>query len=119
MTYVPLPGDGRPHVVTLIPGDGIGPEVTDVVTKVVDVLGAPIIWERCAIFFTHQSALKWIRIHQCCTTQLMKLLQCTELPACIAQSSRGELHKAVSVHLATSMTGILSRPIVQHACAAR
>lgn len=48
MTYVPLPGDGKPHVVTLIPGDGIGPEVTDAVTKVVDVLGAPIIWERCA-----------------------------------------------------------------------
>jgi isocitrate dehydrogenase (NAD+) len=47
MTYVPLPGDGRPHVVTLIPGDGIGPEVTDVVTKVVDVLGAPLVWERC------------------------------------------------------------------------
>ena len=46
MTYVPLPGDGRPHVVTLIPGDGIGPEVTDVVTKVVDVLGAPLVWER-------------------------------------------------------------------------
>ncbi len=49
MTYVPLPGDGKPHVVTLIPGDGIGPEVTDAVTKVVDVLGAPIIWERCAL----------------------------------------------------------------------
>lgn len=26
---------------------GIGPEVTDVVTKVVDILGAPIVWERC------------------------------------------------------------------------
>ncbi len=47
MTYVPLPGDGTPHVVTLIPGDGIGPEVTDSVTKVVEALGAPIIWERC------------------------------------------------------------------------
>ena len=46
MTYVPLPGDGKPHVVTLIPGDGIGPEVTDSVTQIVDALGAPIIWER-------------------------------------------------------------------------
>ncbi len=46
MTYVPLPGDGTPHVVTLIPGDGIGPEVTNSVTKVVEALGAPIIWER-------------------------------------------------------------------------
>lgn len=48
MTYVPLPGDGKPHTVTLIPGDGIGPEVTDAVTEVVEALGAPIIWERCA-----------------------------------------------------------------------
>ena len=48
MTYVPLPGDGRPHTVTLIPGDGIGPEVTEAVTEVVEALGAPIIWERCA-----------------------------------------------------------------------
>lgn len=46
MTYVPLPGDGRPHVVTLIPGDGIGPEVTEVVQEVVQAIGAPIIWER-------------------------------------------------------------------------
>ena len=48
MTYVPLPGDGRPHTVTLIPGDGVGPEVTDAVVEVVEALGAPIIWERCA-----------------------------------------------------------------------
>ena len=47
MTYVPLPGDGRPHTVTLIPGDGVGPEVTEAVTDVVEALGAPIIWERC------------------------------------------------------------------------
>lgn len=46
MTYVPLPGDGRPQVVTLLPGDGIGPELTDSVTKIVDALGAPIVWER-------------------------------------------------------------------------
>ena len=48
MTYVPLPGDGRPHTVTLIPGDGVGPEVTEAVVEVVEALGAPIIWERCA-----------------------------------------------------------------------
>ncbi len=46
MTYVPLPGDGRPHTVTLIPGDGVGPEVTEAVVEVVEALGAPIIWER-------------------------------------------------------------------------
>ena len=47
MTYVPLPGDGTPRPVTLIPGDGIGPEVTNSVTKVVEALGAPIVWDRC------------------------------------------------------------------------
>ena len=26
---------------TLIPGDGIGPEITDAVTRVLDALGAP------------------------------------------------------------------------------
>jgi isocitrate dehydrogenase (NAD+) len=32
--------------VTLIPGDGIGPEVTNAVVQVVDALKAPIIWDR-------------------------------------------------------------------------
>lgn len=31
---------------TLIPGDGIGPEVTNSVVQVVDALKAPITWER-------------------------------------------------------------------------
>ena len=30
---------------TLIPGDGIGPEIVDAVTKVLDALGAPFDWE--------------------------------------------------------------------------
>ncbi len=46
MTYVPSPGDARRQTVTLIPGDGIGPEVCGAVTKVVETMGAPIQWER-------------------------------------------------------------------------
>ena len=46
MTYVPSPGDARRQTVTLIPGDGIGPEVTAAVTRIVEALGAPIQWER-------------------------------------------------------------------------
>jgi isocitrate dehydrogenase (NAD+) len=35
-----------PHIVTLIPGDGIGPEITEAVVRVVEATGAPIRWER-------------------------------------------------------------------------
>ena len=34
------------HTVTLIPGDGIGPEVTDAAVMVVAAIGVPIEWER-------------------------------------------------------------------------
>ena len=34
------------HTITLIPGDGIGPEVTEAVIKVFAVAGVPIEWER-------------------------------------------------------------------------
>src|SRR5439155_17297233 len=34
-----------PHVVTLIPGDGIGPEVTAAVVRIFKVAGVPIEWE--------------------------------------------------------------------------
>ena len=33
---------------TLIPGDGIGPEVVEAVTTVLDALGAPFAWDRQA-----------------------------------------------------------------------
>mmetsp|Transcript_14482 Transcript_14482/g.31458 ORF Transcript_14482/g.31458 Transcript_14482/m.31458 type:complete len:389 (-) Transcript_14482:747-1913(-) len=46
VTSIPVPGDGKPHAVTLIPGDGIGPEITQSVVDVVEALGAPIVWER-------------------------------------------------------------------------
>jgi len=34
------------HIITLIPGDGIGPEVTDAVVKILDAAGVSIQWER-------------------------------------------------------------------------
>jgi isocitrate dehydrogenase (NAD+) len=33
------------HTITLIPGDGIGPEVTDAVVRILDASGASIAWE--------------------------------------------------------------------------
>ena len=46
LTYMPKPGSSVQKTVTLIPGDGIGPEVTDAVVQIVDALEAPIVWER-------------------------------------------------------------------------
>src|SRR5438445_3992659 len=34
------------HTITLIPGDGIGPEVTDAVVRILGASGVPIDWER-------------------------------------------------------------------------
>ena len=45
-TYVHKPGEGQVKTVTLLPGDGIGPELTDCVERVVDVLKAPLIFEK-------------------------------------------------------------------------
>ena len=56
LTYMPKPGSGQTKTVTLIPGDGIGPEVTDAVVQVVDALEAPIVWERCATGGTRAAA---------------------------------------------------------------
>ncbi len=35
-----------PHTITLIPGDGIGPEVTEAVLRILDASGVSITWER-------------------------------------------------------------------------
>ena len=35
-----------PHSITLIPGDGIGPEVADATVRAVDATGVSITWER-------------------------------------------------------------------------
>eukprot|EP00803_Ostreobium_quekettii_P001394 evm.model.scf_2682.2 EVM.evm.TU.scf_2682.2 scf_2682:9039-13099(+) len=47
MAYVPSPGNGAAKKVTLIPGDGVGPELCDkAVVPLIEALGAPIEWER-------------------------------------------------------------------------
>ncbi|KAI4375786.1 hypothetical protein MLD38_013612 [Melastoma candidum] len=46
VTYMPRPGDGAPRAVTLIPGDGIGPLVTDAVEQVMSAMHAPVYFER-------------------------------------------------------------------------
>src|SRR6201985_534812 len=38
----------RTHIVTLIPGDGIGPEVTDAVVRILEATGVKFQWERFA-----------------------------------------------------------------------
>ena len=35
------------HTVTLVPGDGVGPEVIRSAQRVLDAAGAPIRWEEC------------------------------------------------------------------------
>ena len=36
------------HTVTLIPGDGIGPEITDAVVRILEATGVRFQWERQA-----------------------------------------------------------------------
>lgn len=38
----------KTHTITLIPGDGIGPEVTDAVVRILDATGVKFAWERYA-----------------------------------------------------------------------
>ncbi|MCO5611427.1 hypothetical protein L7F22_065680 [Adiantum nelumboides] len=45
ITYMPRPGDGTPRAVTLLPGDGIGPLVTDAVVDVMKAMHAPVYFE--------------------------------------------------------------------------
>jgi isocitrate dehydrogenase (NAD+) len=46
VTYMPRPGDGAPRAVTLIPGDGVGPLVTNAVEQVMEAMHAPVFFER-------------------------------------------------------------------------
>ncbi|MGI8475978.1 MAG: isocitrate/isopropylmalate family dehydrogenase, partial [Thermomicrobiales bacterium] len=41
-------GDGGRIAVTLIPGDGVGPEVAAAARRVLDAVGAPIDWDEQA-----------------------------------------------------------------------
>ncbi len=38
-----------PHRVTLIPGDGIGPEVAEATVRVLEATGVPIVWQRAEL----------------------------------------------------------------------
>ena len=42
---MPAPESGSPIPATLIPGDGIGPELTDAVVEILEHLGAPFEWD--------------------------------------------------------------------------
>ena len=42
----PEDGDWMAHTITLIPGDGIGPEVTEAVIQIFAAAGLQIEWER-------------------------------------------------------------------------
>ena len=46
---------------TLIPGDGIGPEISAAVERVVDALKAPIEWERWAVQGCRRTDAAWSR----------------------------------------------------------
>ena len=35
--------------ITLMPGDGIGPEVTDAAVSVIEAAGVPVVWERVLV----------------------------------------------------------------------
>ncbi|KAI9127632.1 hypothetical protein K1719_000625 [Acacia pycnantha] len=50
VTYMPRPGDGAPRAVTLIPGDGIGPLVTNAVEQVMEAMHAPVYFERYEVY---------------------------------------------------------------------
>lgn len=45
VSYMPRPGDGSPRAVTLLPGDGIGPLVTDAVVQVMEAMHAPVYFD--------------------------------------------------------------------------
>ncbi|GJP55516.1 hypothetical protein CLOM_g14466 [Closterium sp. NIES-68] len=46
---MPRPGESAPRTVTLLPGDGIGPLVTDAVVQVLSAMRAPVQFEVCEV----------------------------------------------------------------------
>jgi isocitrate dehydrogenase (NAD+) len=45
------------HTITLIPGDGIGPEVTDAVVRIIEAAGVDVTWER------HDAGVRALEAH--------------------------------------------------------
>ena len=52
--------DASPKVCTIIPGDGIGPEISDAVMKIFDAAGVPITWEERNVTATKGPGGKWM-----------------------------------------------------------
>src|SRR5690606_33958217 len=53
------------HRVTLIPGDGIGPEVTDAVVRILEAAGVSFDWDR------QQAGLEAVRLHNATLPQVL------------------------------------------------
>jgi len=51
--------DSRTHKITLIPGDGIGPEVTQAVVRILESTGVKFEWERFAREFSLNCCRTW------------------------------------------------------------
>ena len=56
-------------VITLIPGDGIGPEVTEAVVRIFNVAGLDIEWERHDAGVTRVQALQPVAAGASCSTR--------------------------------------------------
>ena len=48
------------HTCTLIPGDGIGPEISAAVAKIFDAAGAPIDWEERDVYAIQEPDGSWV-----------------------------------------------------------
>ncbi|CAN1799350.1 hypothetical protein LINPERHAP1_LOCUS22078 [Linum perenne] len=46
ITYMLRPGNGKPRALTLIPGDGMGPLVTNAVEQVMEAMHTPVYFEK-------------------------------------------------------------------------
>jgi len=51
---------GGQHTCTLIPGDGIGPEISEAVMKIFDAAGAPVTWEERSVKAQKGPGGKWM-----------------------------------------------------------
>jgi len=54
------PADKKKYVCTLIPGDGIGPEISDAVVQIFDAADVPIAWEERNVTATKGPGGKWM-----------------------------------------------------------
>ena len=59
------------HTITLIPGDGIGPEVTEAVVRMLEASGVSIEWER------HVAGVLAVRAHRArrCRDELLESIR--------------------------------------------